>query len=217
MALQGLGTNSGSSRAQSSDLVFFLVCLVCQLALATQLNIAGGTVNFMLIFAGVTADKGNIDRATLFGFSAGLAFDLTSTTPVGLMALLLTLGSFLYATIFGGQSTEGSGLQVLRFAGLSLAVNVVFGLALFFMGVSTNFLAAVLLHPVMSAFLTALVSWVFFRFFGSSGPSYSVGAMGGGRPAMAMPSMRKSGLGSAKPRKAKSRGTRFKQPGKRFK
>lgn len=209
MALSGVGTATTTKRSRS-DVVLIIICLVCQTALATQISILGGTVNFCMILAGIFAARGDAGKATAVGFAAGLYFDMMASTPVGLMALLLTIGSFFYATVFGGQQTSSTAGGVGRFAGFAFAVNLVFGLILFIFGIQTSIVYAMILTPLVNTLLTTLVFWPFSLFFGAA-PQTS-GFSGGGFTAGS--SLRAGKAPSPRPRShARSGSTRYKQKG----
>ncbi len=71
------------------------MCLILQLALAPNISLAQGHINFALIFCALMALKIGGKTGTICGFCAGLLYDLSSTSPVGLMALLLTVMSYI--------------------------------------------------------------------------------------------------------------------------
>ena len=64
-----------------------LVSLLCHLILGPAIGIFGGHPNFALVFAGIVALSIGGNTGVAAGFAAGLAYDLTATSPVGLMAL----------------------------------------------------------------------------------------------------------------------------------
>lgn len=70
------------------------VCFILQLILAPNLAIAGGHPNFCLVFAFIASLLGGGVAPLWAAFVSGLFFDLTSSTPVGLMALLLVAASY---------------------------------------------------------------------------------------------------------------------------
>ncbi len=75
--------------------ILCIVCFVLQLALAPYLALAAGHVNFCLVCAFVAAFMGGGVAPLWVAFVSGLFFDLISTTPVGLMALLLVAAAFV--------------------------------------------------------------------------------------------------------------------------
>ena len=70
------------------------VCVLLQAGLAPQISIAGGRVNFMIILVCLSVFSGDPTRAVVCGFCSGLFYDLSAAVPVGVMSLLLTVGSF---------------------------------------------------------------------------------------------------------------------------
>ena len=68
-----------------------IVCLVLQLALAPNIALLQGHANFACIFAMLIALSIGGRTGTICGFVAGILYDLSSTSPIGLMALLLTV------------------------------------------------------------------------------------------------------------------------------
>lgn len=75
-----------------------IVCVLLQAGLAPQISIAGGRVNFMIILVCLSVFSGDPTRAVVCGFCSGLFYDLSAAVPVGVMSLLLTVGSFALCT-----------------------------------------------------------------------------------------------------------------------
>lgn len=84
-----------------------IVCVLLQAGLAPQISIAGGRVNFMIILVCLSVFSGDPTRAVVCGFCSGLFYDLSAAVPVGVMSLLLTVGSFALVHSAAGQ-TGGS-------------------------------------------------------------------------------------------------------------
>lgn len=84
-----------------------IVCVLLQAGLAPQISIAGGRVNFMIILVCLSVFSGDPTRAVVCGFCSGLFYDLSAAVPVGVMSLLLTVGSFALVHSVAGQ-TGGS-------------------------------------------------------------------------------------------------------------
>ena len=162
MALQNTGSSSGAPIALTA-----VVAALLQLAIAPQISLFGGAINFMVVLACSLSLSGEPDTAVCVGFFSGLFYDLTSSAPVGLMALLLTLASYVAANASFGM-TPGFNVESLRMAGAYiLAVNIVYGLALFLLGSETSLLYAVGVHGLVSALLEILVCVPFLVFVGS--------------------------------------------------
>lgn len=162
-----------SSYSATHYRVLAVVAVILQVALAPQISIAGGTVNFMLVLAIVLSLTFDPHSAVFIGFFSGLFFDLTSSAPIGLMSLLLTVASFAVSSAAHG-GLGGLTRESIRFAALALlAVNLVYGLCLFFMGVQTDFLWALFGHGISSTVLDILVALVFMLFSGSGSSARS--------------------------------------------
>ena len=159
-----------ASRGGRPIAAFFILAAILQVAVAPQLSILGGRINFMLAMTVALAVGGDSRMMTYVGFGAGLFYDLTSSVPIGLMALLLTLLGYVVSSMSRGI-TPGMSMDALRLVGAGvLLVNVIYGLCLFFMGVETNLLMAIGAHGLTSSVLTGIVS-IPFLLFGTGGGS----------------------------------------------
>lgn len=115
-----------------------IIAVLLQLALAPQVSLFSGRINFMLVLI-ATASVGGESRTMVYlGFFAGMLFDLTSAVPVGLMALLLTLSGYAVANMTRGIA-PGVHMDALRMSGACIiAVNLIYGIAMFAMGVTSG-------------------------------------------------------------------------------
>ena len=143
-----------------------IICAVLQLAIAPNVGLGNGRANLALVFAATVALTSGGGRAVVCGFFAGLFYDLSTTGPIGLMALLLSVCGFA----LGGEGRN-------RLSG-DLVVNVGYGLGLMLAGQGGGFVDAVFLRALPGALLS-LVCFLPFAYFESrirtSGPS-----LGGG-------------------------------------
>lgn len=160
-----------SSRSQTSLAAVTVVAILLQAALAPQISLFGGTINFMLILAAVYAFSGNASRAVLAGFLCGLFYDLTASVPVGLMTLLLTIGSFVLANSSAAAIGASSQNTYRLVAVFCFAVCMVYGVALVIMGIQSDLVNSLLGHGLSTAILSALVSVPFFLASGTSDSS----------------------------------------------
>lgn len=160
-----------NNRSNSALAAICIVAVLLQVALAPQLSLFGGRFNFALALV-VSASIGSEPRTMVYlGFAAGLVYDLTSAVPVGLMTLLLTLTAFMLSSMSRGLA-PGFSLDAIRLVCVGvLAVNVLYALALFAMGIETNLLTAVGVHGLACSLLTILASIPFL--LASGGPSSS--------------------------------------------
>ena len=149
-------------RQRRSLAIACAVAAVLQLALAPQISLFGGAFNLSM---------GNeIGSAVLIGFFSGLFYDMTSAAPVGLMSLLLTIGCFSLATVSRGVSGNVSTDSMRLIAAAILAINVVNGVVLFFMGVEGGFVSAVLVHGLACTVLDTIAALPFLVLVGASEP-----------------------------------------------
>ena len=153
-------------RQRRSLAIACAVAAVLQLALAPQISLFGGAFNFMLVFALCMSMGNEIGSA----FFSGLFYDMTSAAPVGLMSLLLTIGCFSLATVSHGVSGNVSTDTMRLIAVAILAINVVNGVVLFFMGVEGGFVSAVLVHGLASTVLDTIAALPFLVLVGASEP-----------------------------------------------
>lgn len=173
-------------RARRTIIIAALVAAALQVALAPQLAILGGRINFMLAFAGAVALGGDSSAAVYAGFFGGLFYDLTAAVPVGLMALIMTIGSFLLAAAAGGAGGGLSSRSMQFVFCYALGACLLNGLVLFFMGSEGSILIALFGHGLVSAVLTTIASACFLFFLGrseGSGPGFSARGHKGARRA----------------------------------
>ena len=120
-----------------------VVCVLLQVGLAPQISIAGGRVNFMIILVCLGVFSGDPTRAVVCGFCSGLFYDLSASVPVGVMSLLLTVGSFALVHSAAGQVGGSSSARGITVGAFALAINVVYSIILLFMGLETSFVVAI--------------------------------------------------------------------------
>lgn len=69
----------------------FVVALLLQLTVVSDLRVAGAIGDLMLAVVVAAGMTGGADRGVVYGFAAGLLYDLTLDTPFGLSALTYAL------------------------------------------------------------------------------------------------------------------------------
>lgn len=144
---------NNSGRTRSAFIITVLICAALQVALAPHISIMGGRLNFMLVLTASLAISGDSRTMVYIGFFSGLFYDLTTTSPIGLMSLLLALLGYGVALMSRGLSS-GLGMQTLRVVVASIVlVNVVYGVALFLLGVQSNLLISVGVHGLASSIM----------------------------------------------------------------
>ena len=102
-----------------------IVCVLLLAGLAPQISIAGGRVNFMIILVCLSVFSGDPTRAVICGFCSGLFYDLSAAVPVGVMSLLLTVGSFALTHSAAGQTGATPSARGITVGAFALAINVI--------------------------------------------------------------------------------------------
>lgn len=172
---------NSNGRTRSGFVITVIACMLLHLALAPQVSIMGGRFNFMLVLTAVCAISGDSRAMVYVGFLSGLFYDLTTTSPVGLMALLLALTGYAVALMSRGLASD-LGMQTVRVVVIAvLAVNVIYSLALFFMGVESNLFTAVGVHGLVSGVLDVIACVPLLIIGGSGGSGSGFSARGKGR------------------------------------
>lgn len=171
-------------RARRALVIAGFVALVLQVGIAPQIQILGGRFNFLLAFAGSCALLGEPAPAVVTGFIAGLCYDLTASVPVGLMTLLMTIGSFVLAGAAGGAATGLSGRSIQLVFIYALAICLVNGIALVIIGTESSILTALVGHGLTTAVLSTIAAVGFLAVQGRADTSprgFSVRGRGGMR------------------------------------
>lgn len=152
-----------SNRRRRSILVLGLVCLFLQLALAPSIGMGNGRINFALIYAAIFALEVGGQAGVLCGFFAGLVFDLSTTGPIGLMALLLTVTSAVLGVEERNRFVDGLPAMLAAFGVASLLVIFVYHLMMLFVGDATS-LGDVLLMRTLPTFALTFVAFLPFAY-----------------------------------------------------
>jgi rod shape-determining protein MreD len=156
-----------------------LACLVLQLALAPNIGIADGRINFALVFAAYVALTTGGRTGVLCGFLGGLAFDLCTTGPFGLMTLLLTVGSFVLGMEDRNRIAEDLSGSITIFLIVSFIVTLIYHLAMFLVGQASSFYDVFVLRTLPTFGLTA-VAFLPFALVGSHGSGAPLSSIRGG-------------------------------------
>ena len=79
-----------------------VVALVLQVCLFSQFSYEGARPDVMILLAIAAGFVAGPERGAIVGFTAGLAFDIVLTTPLGLSALVYALVGYGVGTVSGG-------------------------------------------------------------------------------------------------------------------
>lgn len=142
-------------------IVLAVVCAVAQLALAPNIALGNGHPNFALIFSACVALQVGGTRGVVAGCAAGLFFDLSATSPIGLMAFCLSVSSFALGLEQRNRMAGDLASTMGLFCGAALGVSLVYHLAMLLVGQASSIVDAI----VFRALPTLLLTVVFFAPF----------------------------------------------------
>ncbi len=155
-----------------------VICAVCQLAIAPNIALGNGHANFALVFTACIALSRGGSRAVVAGFCAGLFFDLTSTAPIGLMAFLLSICSYLLGGDGRNRMAGDLGSNVAVFTVASLGCALAYSLAMLLVGSASSIVDALVFRALPTAFLT-VAAFLPFAYYSSRVKASS--SLSGGR------------------------------------
>ena len=134
-----------------------VVSLLVHLALAPNVGLGAGRANAMLCLAAYAALTMGGEAGVIMGFVAGLAYDLTTTGPIGLMALELTVASFVLGREVRNRladDTPGSGRAFLACA---CCVELAYAIGLLVSGSSAGIFELLVARLVPAVILDCLL------------------------------------------------------------
>ena len=88
------------------------------------------------------------------GFAAGLVYDLSTTGPIGLMALMLSIASYILGMEVHDRISEEPVMTLIPFSIAALSVSLVYGLLALAFGMGESLFDAIFLRALPSALLT---------------------------------------------------------------
>ncbi|OFK24314.1 MULTISPECIES: rod shape-determining protein MreD [Olsenella] len=145
-----------TNRHRRDSSLLALACLVLQIALAPNLALANGHINFALVFCAVISLTVGGSWGVLCGFVAGLVFDLCTTGPVGLMAFLLTVASFVMGMESRNRLQDDSSAAMILFFIVCFGVCFAYNLAMLLVGQASSVVDVLFLRSLPTFLLTSL-------------------------------------------------------------
>lgn len=150
-------------RQRQTVIVLAIVCAVLQLSLAHVFGLGSGHPNFCFVFAACIALLMGGTTGTVCGFAAGLLFDLTTTGPLGLMSLLLTVASFALGMNVRNTFSENPQVAIVEGGIAAFAVSLFYSLAMLFTGEASSLIDVLFFRALPTAVLT-FVAYLPFAF-----------------------------------------------------
>lgn len=166
------------NRDARSAVLLAVICGVLQLALAPNLGLGNGRANFALILSACVALSKGGRTGVLWGFFAGLFFDLSTTGPIGLMAFCLTISSYLLGMEGRNRMAGDLAASMALFSAAALAVSFVYHLAMLLVGQASSLIDVIVFRTLPTTLLTIVFFLPFAYYFSrvrTSGPSLGRG------------------------------------------
>jgi rod shape-determining protein MreD len=168
-----------SNRNRRHILLLALLCLVLQIAISPNVGIGDGRANFALVFAAYVALTIGGRTGVLCGFLSGLVYDLSTTGPIGLMALLLTVASFVLGMEDRNRLGEDPSGSVVIFLITCAATLAAYHLAMLLVGQSSSFVDVMVLRWAPTLLLT-VIAFLPFAYVGAHAGGSPL-SLGGGK------------------------------------
>lgn len=153
-----------ANKNRRSTVVLAIICVVLQLAISPHLLLGNGSASFALVFAGLLALSIGGKGAVLAGFGMGLLYDLTATTPIGLMALLFTVFCFALGSENRNRFGDGFVSSITTFSLGALGVLLTYHLVMLMLGQAEGLYDVLVLRTLPSFALTFLAFLPFAYF-----------------------------------------------------
>ncbi len=140
----------------------FLSVFLIQEAVVTQLRLPLGGFNLMLIVALIWAALSTPEIGALTGFGAGIAMDLSQTTPgpMGHWTLVLIIACYAVAFLgYGDDNIRGNPINIVFLTTIGvIAAQFVYLILGVLLGQAVGSVQGIILLLAGSAFWTAIVS-----------------------------------------------------------
>ena len=163
--------------------------VVLQVALAPSIAVASVVPNFAMVAVGIVALYATATRSAVYGFLLGFCYDLFSTGPIGVMALLLTVMGYALSSLSRGFFEENRVVEMLAFTLVMTLGEVLQGVVLAVVGYDSDILYSLVfrclpgaIYEIIIGLLVLAVSGLVLGGTGRSG----MGRLQGQRPLRSM-------------------------------
>jgi rod shape-determining protein MreD len=136
-----------------------LVCLLVQLVLVPYVGIGSGRANMALVFAGLVSLLMGGRVAVLCGFAAGLVYDLSTTGPMGLMSLLLTISSYFLGRESRNRLTDTATGSLATFGIHAALVTIAYHVIMVSLGQASD-LPGLLVGRMLPSLVLTLLAYI---------------------------------------------------------
>lgn len=154
-----------ANKSRVSTLVVGLICLLLQLGVAPNLGLGEGRMNLALVYAACYALVVGGRRGVVMGFVSGLVYDLSTTGPLGLMTMLLTIMSYFLGIEERDRFADGFPQSLVTFGIASLVVEFAYHFVMLMMGQASSLTDVLFVRTLPSFALTFVVFMPFSYYF----------------------------------------------------
>lgn len=136
------------TKSRREAIIVGVVLALLHLSLVPNLGIGNGRANLALVFVAYMCLGGNPAQAPIIGFGAGLFYDLTTSGPIGLMALLLTLVGWAISIAGQARISDDPVSATTFFAPVAGIVALIYAIVLMATGQVDSLLDAVIFRAL---------------------------------------------------------------------
>ena len=154
-------------------IVLAIITFVLQVSFSPQVSFSGGVINFALIFSACVALKYGGKTGTISGFIAGLVYDLTSANPIGLMALLLVVSTYILGQEVRDRLSGNFGSSLGMLSLETVIVTFLYHLVSVLMGTDNNFFEGLFFKAAPTILVTVVAAIPFVYVLSRSSKSHS--------------------------------------------
>lgn len=171
---------SDANKDLRETVVLGAICLLLQVMVAPNVGMGNGRINFAVVFAGIYALTRGGKSAVALGFFGGFMYDMLSTSPIGLMACLLTVFSFALGSEERNRFADGTVAAFTTFGTGSFVVFVLYHFAMLLVG-DTASVGDILLLRVLPTFAMTFLGFLPFAYYELRKVAHSRGRRVGGK------------------------------------
>ena len=128
-----------------------VVAVVLQVMLAPNIAILGAQPNFILVYVITVAMIHQGDASTWFAFLLGFLYDMLTTQPIGVMAALLIVVTFVSSRVFNMLNNDTVWVPMIVAMFGSLVVEILYALVWVVVGGGAGMADALLLRALPCA------------------------------------------------------------------
>ena len=139
-----------------------IVAVLLQIVVAPNIALFSAQPNFLLAYVLVVAIVRPVDAGPVLPFALGLVYDLTGSGPVGGMAFLFVLVSFIASRAFSVLDNDTLFMPLTIFIVSALAAEMLYGVLLMALGLSASPLDAFLYRALPCALYDCVVGLILY-------------------------------------------------------